>query len=69
MFQFFQILLASSQLNEVCQSHGALLAAASADKHFLQRHLESLREKMKGPSRETGKRGATLCGLPQAVVG
>lgn len=25
MFQFFQILLASSQLNEVCQSHRALL--------------------------------------------
>ena len=33
-------------------------AAASADKHFLQRHLESPREKMKGPAPRDRGRGA-----------
>ena len=61
MFQFFQILLASSQLNEVCQSHRALLLLPRPTSTSCSDISNPQGRRWKGQRQETGEGGQTVC--------
>ena len=61
MFQFFQILLASSQLHEVCQSHRALLLLPRPTSTSCSDISNPQGRRWKGQRQETGEGGQIVC--------